>query len=243
MKIVTRAEWGAASPRRTPVPVTWTPGAFDLHLHHTAGPQSQTPREIQEFHQRVRMWNDVGYHYLVHSDGTVYEGRGRNVEGAHSPDVNDEPGVALIGTYSTIDPSEAQRRAVWELLDMLGGRRIRGHRDSFATECPGDAAYRMIVEGPRPAGTGALERKPEPMPTGELRLAIQAQGGATRRWADDDAWNALAWIVENGLDYRSRVTLAFRGQIWSTERRPRRSPAYIRRVAATLVNRHIEEEK
>lgn len=151
MDIVSRREWGAKPPKGIPQAVIWT-SQNDLWLHHTAGPESQTPAQIQAFHQGPsRGWSDVGYHYLIDSEGTVYEGRGREVWGAHSPGKNHEASVALIGDYSTKRPSDEQHRAVYDLLEFLGARKVRGHRENTSTSCPGDAAYSMIVVGGPPA--------------------------------------------------------------------------------------------
>jgi hypothetical protein len=150
MDIVSREKWGAAPPRFIPKRTPWNK-SVDLWLHHTTGPQSQTPKQIQAFHQGPsRGWSDVGYNYLIDFAGTVYEGRGREVWGAHSPGKNHEPSVALIGDYSTTRPSEAQYRAVYMLRDLLCVNRVRGHRENTATSCPGDAAYSMIVVGGPP---------------------------------------------------------------------------------------------
>lgn len=151
MKLVTRSQWGARPPRSIPRHTPWN-RSVDLWLHHTAGPETQTPSDIQAFHQGPsRGWNDIGYNYLIAPDGTVYEGRGREVWGAHSPGKNGQPSVALIGDYSTKRPSDAQHQAVYELRDYLGVGRVRGHRENTATSCPGDAAYSMIVVGGPPA--------------------------------------------------------------------------------------------
>ncbi len=149
MKIISREQWGAAAPKSIPSQVFW-PKGVTLWLHHTAGPPSQTVKQIQAFHQSKRAdapegWNDIGYSYLIDEAGKVYEGRGKEVRGAHSPPVNHEPSVALIGTYSERRPTEAQRAAVWALRDYLGAGAIKGHRDSFATSCPGDAAYSAVI--------------------------------------------------------------------------------------------------
>ena len=166
MRIISREEWGAAPPRFIPRRTPWNK-SVDLWLHHTAGPQSQTPKQIQAFHQGPsRGWSDVGYNYLIDFDGTVYEGRGREVWGAHSPGKNGEPSVALIGDYSTTRPSDAQYRAVYELRDYLGVNRVRGHRENTATSCPGDAAYSAIVTAGPPA--------PAPVPKITLRERLMA---------------------------------------------------------------------
>ena len=168
MKIVSRNEWGAAPPRSR-VPVVW-PAGVDLWVHHTAGPASQTVQQIQAFHMGpARGWNDVGYGYLIRDDGTVYEGRGRAL-GAHSPGVNHQPSVALIGDYSTTPPTDAQRLAVWALADHLEAGGLRGHRENTQTSCPGNAAMAKIVMAGPP--------EPEPPDTMTLpeRLALTGFG-------------------------------------------------------------------
>ena len=149
MEIISREKWGARPPKGIPATVYW-PKGVDLWVHHTTGPDTQTPREIQAFHQNARGWNDIGYHYLVAQDGTVYEGRGHGVNGAHSPGKNHEPSVALIGDYSKTPPTDAQHRSVYALKAHLNAGRLRGHRENTPTSCPGDAAYKKIVLGPPP---------------------------------------------------------------------------------------------
>lgn len=148
--IITRRQWGAAPPKSAPEKVTW-PEGVDLWVHHTTGPRTQTPREIQAFHQGPsRGWSDIGYGYLVSYDGTIYEGRGYEVQAAHSPGKNHEPSVALIGDYSKDEPSDAMHRAVYDLKEFLRAGDLRGHRENTATSCPGDAAMRKIVDGQPP---------------------------------------------------------------------------------------------
>ena len=62
-------------------------------------------------------WNDVGYSYLVCEDGRVYEGRGWNVEGAHTLGYDDIAiGVCIIGDYTTRLPLPAAINATRQLL-------------------------------------------------------------------------------------------------------------------------------
>jgi hypothetical protein len=153
ISIVSREKWGARAPKGVPRHSEWPRSGVDLWLHHSAGDRSQTPREIQAFHQNTRGWNDISYSYLVDYEGVIYEGRGFEVWGAHSAEngKNGEPSVCLIGDYSKTEPSDAQHRAVYALKDYLGARKIRGHRENTPTSCPGDAAYKKIVQGPPPA--------------------------------------------------------------------------------------------
>jgi hypothetical protein len=150
ISIVSREKWGARAPKGIPRQVEW-PKGVDLWVHHTTGPRSQTVRDIQAFHQGPsRGWNDIGYHYLIDYEGVIFEGRGREVWGAHSPGKNHEPSVSLIGDYSTSPPSDAQHRSVYALKDHLLAGNLRGHRENTATSCPGNAAMAKVVKGPPP---------------------------------------------------------------------------------------------
>lgn len=223
MKIISRAAWGARPfiPQR----VFW-PDGVSLHVHHTAGPQNQTIKDIEAFHIG-KGWGAIGYSYLVDVTGRVYEGRGPNVRGAHSPPVNNEPSVALIGNFSVIGPSKAQRVAVWELLDHLKAGRLRGHRDSWPTSCPGDAAYAAIVQRGRPK-----IKKPEPK-WATLRLVLRPEGKSARQWSGKAAKGPVVWIARNGTAPGMDVALAYNGRVF-------RDPIDARNVARNLTRRFFE---
>jgi N-acetylmuramoyl-L-alanine amidase len=102
-----------------------------------------------------------------------YGGIDKNVVGAHSQGFNTgSVGVSLIGNYSSLTPSKAAQDALVKLLawrlDVAhvdpaasvvvasGGnskyragtkvtlKDISGHRDTYLTECPGNALYRLL---------------------------------------------------------------------------------------------------
>lgn len=175
LQIVTRSQWGARSPNGRS-PVNW-PEGVDLWVHHTTGaapPETASQdqegslvRGFQAFHMGPqRGWSDIGYHYLVAPSGRVYEGRGKNVSGAHSPGKNHEPSVALIGDYSTVAPTDAQHRAVHELADHLRAGDLRGHRENTQTSCPGNAAMQKIINGPAPDEDDGLSLRQRLMKAG-----------------------------------------------------------------------------
>ena len=169
MRIVSRAEWGAA-PARSSTPLQADRVSM-LVLHHTTGTYAgpQTVRNIQAFHQGpTRGWADVGYNFLVAPDGTIFEGRGWGLVGAHARDRNSvSVGVAFIGDGRREVPVEAQRSIVWlaEEADRRFGRLRRvGHRDVGSTICPGDALHSWWMSGaflPAAAPT-TDESAPEP---------------------------------------------------------------------------------
>ena len=150
MRVVSRREWGA-KPAKATTPLQ--PARVDLFvLHHTTGSYrgARTVRQIQAFHQGPdRGWSDVGYNFLIGSEGTVYEGRGWGFVGAHARGENSRSiGVAYIGDGSRPVP-DAAKRAILELLGeaerRFGSLRQVGHRDVGATSCPGDVLYRWWV--------------------------------------------------------------------------------------------------
>jgi len=82
----------------------------------------------------------VGYHYVIHVDGTVALGRGIEEVGAHARGVNENSvGVCMIGT-------DAFTREQWESLRvtvsaveqlLLSNVRVTGHNEFSTKTCPG----------------------------------------------------------------------------------------------------------
>ncbi|KAK0147952.1 N-acetylmuramoyl-L-alanine amidase [Merluccius polli] len=159
--IIPRCQWGAEEYRSTPVPLS-LPLPY-LYIHHTYQPYSpclsfpvcsRDMRAMQRFHQDERGWNDIGYSFVVGSDGYVYEGRGWHHRGTHTRGRNSIGyGVAIIGNYTSTLPSRysmdlLRHRLVQCAVD--GGRlavnyTLLGHRQVVNyTSCPGDAFFSEI---------------------------------------------------------------------------------------------------
>ena len=153
MRIVRRAEWGAAPAHST---TELNPAVVRLFVvHHTASPfrGSRSIRGIQEFHQGPeRLWSDIGYNFLVAPDGVVYEGRGWAFRGAHAKGHNFESvGVAYVGYGDRPVPAPA-KRAILDLYRQaerrFGRLEMVGHRDVGRTACPGDILYGWVSSDP-----------------------------------------------------------------------------------------------
>ena len=186
-EVIPREVWGAREPS-----CEWagTDGNRITHavVHHTYEPTGEPSIEsayealqhIQNLHMDDNSWCDIGYSYLVDWFGNVYEGaRGtieRPITSAHTSGLNFEgAGIALIGRYQVIEPTDAAieaagRIAGWALgwygiesdqdvqLTVGGANNkfasgaritvpaITAHRDVVNTECPGDAAYGRLAE-------------------------------------------------------------------------------------------------
>ena len=167
MRIIQRHEWGARHSdgfRDAPLP------AREVWLHHsvTLAPDLQwidADRDgVDDDEERaMRTLEDIGqdrfgggisYTFLVMPSGRVYEGHSVGRQGAHTGGRNDiARAICLVGNYEANRPTEAQVRAVAELLRYgkaqgwwKEARLAGGHRDLKATACPGRYAYERIAE-------------------------------------------------------------------------------------------------
>ncbi|MFD9793021.1 peptidoglycan recognition protein [Streptomyces sp. NPDC059070] len=182
-RIITRRGWGADERLREPGYV-YTGRVKAAFVHHTASGNNyrcsqaaSVLRSIYRYHVRSSGWRDIGYNFAVDKCGNIYEGRAGGVAkpvlGAHTLGFNtNSMGVAVLGTYTSTNPSAAALDAIAKLtawkLGMYGvnpkgtthltsgggnlyrkGRSVRlnvisGHRDGFATECPGTRLYKKL---------------------------------------------------------------------------------------------------
>lgn len=97
-------------------------------IHHTASPDVSA-KTIDRWH-RARGWKGIGYHFLIHQDGTVEAGRPLNRKGAHAKGRNNRIGIALCG-YDTF--TKEQIAALKCVLHQYGVKHISRHHD----KCPG----------------------------------------------------------------------------------------------------------
>ena len=183
--VVTRAQWGADESLMTWAP-EYAPTIAAAALHHTDNNNDYTcdqsaeiVRGIYYYHAVTNGWGDIGYNALVDKCGIVFEGRAGGLSlptiGAHTGGFNTSVfGIAMLGTYSTVAPSDATRESVtqmiaWKLANSYddpagtvtliskgGGTSkypagtavtlptIFGHRDTGATDCPGDLGYAAL---------------------------------------------------------------------------------------------------
>ncbi len=168
MQYVTRKEWGARSPKsRIIVP---RQNRIGVMWHYSGASPDQTPRIIQDYHMNTRGWDDIGYNWLISSKtGTIYEGRGWDILGAHCAGWNTPfVGVCIIGNdkVGRKDVSDAAFYSAGILYEEARdhfGKNLSyiGHRDKAATECPGneiDAWIRAGMPGHKPTPAPAPAR-------------------------------------------------------------------------------------
>ncbi|XP_049433088.1 peptidoglycan recognition protein 5 [Epinephelus fuscoguttatus] len=156
--IVKRQEWGAAAPKQKEALKGTAQRVF---IHHTANPSCKDQKacmdrlvSIQRVHMTERGFDDIGYNFLVGPDGTVYEGRGWAVVGAHAKKNNhDSLGIAFMGNFDNDTPSAEAMSSVKKLLklgvcegNLTPKFTLLGHRDVGDTKCPGDKLYAALPQ-------------------------------------------------------------------------------------------------
>ncbi|MFQ5854753.1 MAG: SpoIID/LytB domain-containing protein [Anaerolineae bacterium] len=195
-QIITRDEWctNCRNPTNWP-PEYETPTKFIIH--HTVSPNDQdgyqAVRAIYAYHANTRGWDDIGYNFLIDNQGRVFEGRyggatddGKTVVGGHALQYNyGSIGIALIGTYSEVEPPAATLDTLVDLLITKGleydigpydegplagtdfDYGMLGHRDVLPghTVCPGQAAYDLLPDIRARMDAGMAEHTGEETPT------------------------------------------------------------------------------
>lgn len=136
-----------------------------LAIHHTAGPDTQTPSEIANFHINNNGWGGIGYHFLIAKDGTVFYVGDISTARANVANLNEQVlGICLVGNFTQGNvPTNEQIDSTHKLCDFFitnypalsnvtSWDKVRGHKElpGQATVCPGDdwPTWRIqIVEG------------------------------------------------------------------------------------------------
>ncbi len=117
-------------------------------IHCSATPEGRytTVEEIKQWHIQ-RGWKDIGYHYVIYLDGTIYKGRPIEEIGAHCSGYNKNSiGVCYIGgvTKDGKTPkdtrTEGQKKALKEILSRLKKEypkaTLHGHNEFANKACP-----------------------------------------------------------------------------------------------------------
>lgn len=168
IEYISRNEWGAGDHRSGyAVPHE---NFTRLVIHHTVsviqdydrdgflhGDRDDVIRYMQKLQvARPDLGNEVPYSFVVFRgadelSAIVAEGRGWGWKGAHTAemDLNRRAyGIALAGDFTHEAPSKGMLAAIrWlgsQLHDPLNAKPTLGHRDTKATQCPGNSAYPLL---------------------------------------------------------------------------------------------------
>lgn len=130
-------------------------------------------------------YSDVAYNFAACPHGYLLEGRGigrrTGANGNSALNVGHYAILGLLGSKGLTEPNDAMLGAICDGIDLLrangAGTEIKGHRDGYATACPGGPLYAWVQKGaPRPGGgvepkPGATEPKCEPFPGPDFFMA------------------------------------------------------------------------
>lgn len=204
-----RAQWGARRGR-----CTGRDGRrYRFAIHHTVSPQTGNVaamvRGFQRYHMDSNGWCDIGYHFLIGRDGTIYEGRPLEQLGAHVGGQNSgNIGIAFVGcfdgvcprSYGSRTPSEAAVRAAGRLVHKLSriygisvsSRNLLGHRQHAgqSTSCPGSQllarldTIRSIGRSGGGGSSGGTTTPPRELST-PATVAVRWSRGADRTYTFD----------------------------------------------------------
>lgn len=131
----------------------------NIVIHHGDCDITWTEKNIRELHTRVNKWDDIGYHAVILypfkgalPEYLIRRGRDEQWQGAHCLGFNHASlGVCLIGKWEVLQPHPMQLEALtlvlkeWMQKYNITKERIWGHRDKFATVCPGDFLYDWLT--------------------------------------------------------------------------------------------------
>ncbi len=157
-KRLPRSAWRARAANPSNMTVTRS-GYNRITVHHTAEVPGarfdgsledslEIARKVQRTHMANSGWGDIGYHFLIDSQGRVIEARNLRYQGAHAGDSTSNKGnigICLIGHFGHGSPSpQAMASLERTLADLRREHSIRrsevyGHMRFKATDCPGPA--------------------------------------------------------------------------------------------------------
>jgi len=159
MQFITRQQmgWPATASRLQPEP----PRGTKVHYEGDEVPDMAHSRcvghwtDIRNMHlaNKEEGYSDVAYNLAVCQHGYILEGRGAGhqtgANGNQSLNRAHYAVVVLIGgdTEPSAAAVEALKEAILYLRQRGAGNEIKGHRDGYATSCPGGPLYDLVRSG------------------------------------------------------------------------------------------------
>jgi len=200
--LITRAEWHARSPKGAYTRVTSAKG---VKVHYTGGRVDprivddhrrcvDAVQAIQDHHMDGNGWLDIGYSMVGCPHRKVFVGRGaQHLCAANGPGLNagHYAVLGLVGNAGLVVPPPGVLHAILDAIGYLrehggAGKEIKGHRDGYPTECPGDQLYAWVKAGaPRPGSEHPTPPVPVEPPEFVRDLKVTKpfmEGNDIRQW-------------------------------------------------------------
>ncbi len=183
MQLVTRADLGwpaSAAPEQATtlgVKVHYEGTAVSTTLLTDHGACLREWQNIRASHlaNTAENYSDIAYNYGACPHGYLLEGRGvgrrTGANGNQALNRAHYAIVGLVGSEGLTEPTPEMLGAIRDGIELLQAHgaddEIRGHRDGYATSCPGGPLYAWVQAGaPRPnAAPTPPAPAPEPAPT------------------------------------------------------------------------------
>lgn len=121
----------------------------EIILHCTATPEGidYTVDQVRCWHVQGNGWSDIGYHYLIHLDGTISVGRPLEKIGAHCTGHNARSiGICYVGGCApdgntpkdtrTPQQREAIKKLISHFVALIPGIAVHCHNEFAAKACP-----------------------------------------------------------------------------------------------------------
>ncbi|MFE2346138.1 peptidoglycan recognition protein family protein [Kitasatospora cineracea] len=241
MQLITRDQWGARPPKSSFTSISGTQGV-KIHYEGTSVPISLADsdqhgrcaarmRDLQASHQanEQEKYIDIAYSAVVCPHGSVFEGRGPGrLQAANGPGLNSAhySVCAMLGDEGLTEPTAAQLGGLRDAIEWLraaggAGGEIKGHRDGYATSCPGEPLYRWVQAGaPRPGGSSPAPAPVSPPPAAGgapawpgRYLRNGSSGSDVRTWQQRMAQRGWVISVDGAFGPQSeRVARAFQAE-------------------------------
>ena len=118
-----------------------------IHCSATAEGKNFTVEDIRRWHEQGNGWKDIGYHFVIHLDGSIHLGRKLEQEGAHTKGHNlHSIGICYIGGCAadgktpkdtrTVDQKRTLVRLLKDLKRQFPKATIHGHNEFAKKACP-----------------------------------------------------------------------------------------------------------
>ena len=156
--IIERDKWGTKKPKANLLVPDWNFTA--IALHHSGNAGAKDPGRIESLHMTKNGYDDVGYHYMVHPKGTIYEGRKIYHKGSHVSAANTgKIGILLMGDYDEqaldFDDDELSNTHLLALQGLITTlkrqfptiKKLGGHKEFLPGKnysCPGNVIMAKV---------------------------------------------------------------------------------------------------
>lgn len=153
---IRRTQWGKIQPLYNKLVPDWS--YQSIVIHHSGNFGRKDPQSVEHLHMTENLYDDVGYHFLLHPSGKVYEGREIVFKGSHVSLANSgRIGILMMGDYDhqwwdlddelTTGHIQNLNNLISLLMNFFPIQYLGGHKEFLPGKgysCPGDQIMNII---------------------------------------------------------------------------------------------------